>query len=522
MTEPTLGGHDAAAEAPAPPEPGDDNYVTDVHLAARFAGEELTGRYLWTAGLGWMASRPGRWQQVDDTEPAELARDWLHRKFREDISAPGLSAEQIRTRTKQWLPALSAAHVAGVTRLARGIARAEAGDFDRHPDLLNCPNGVLHLPSGELRPYDPALLLTRCTGVRYVAGARHPDWEKALEALPEDVRDWFQVRCGQAFTGYMPPDDTIVILQGDGENGKTTIMQGLKGAAGDFYAVAGHKVLFGDPGQHDTVFMPFRGARIAVVEETPEEGRLNSQAVKRLTTPQMTGHFMRQDETHWDTTHSLFVCTNPLPEVESTDLATWRRMPMLSFPFTFLKPGTPVKNQARERTGDPDLRQRIIDGRDGQHEAVLAWAAEGARRWYAMRRTQSMLPMPDRMLATIAAWQATANRVFGFAEEYLTQSGDHYAMADELYRTFCKYLEDGHRHPWSPQKFSERFTAFCRTQRWDVVRRKVKHTTDNAARLSRPADCGYVPPKSYWIWDGVRFKGRDDGVPPVDLLADLD
>jgi hypothetical protein len=43
---------------------------------------------------------------------------------------------------------------------------------------------VVDLRTGALMPHDPALLITKVTSGRYRPGFRHPDWQKALEALP--------------------------------------------------------------------------------------------------------------------------------------------------------------------------------------------------------------------------------------------------------------------------------------------------------------------------------------------------
>ena len=41
----------------------------------------------------------------------------------------------------------------------------------------------------------------KITSGSYRPGFTHPDWEKALEAIPEAERDWLKVRIGQGITG---------------------------------------------------------------------------------------------------------------------------------------------------------------------------------------------------------------------------------------------------------------------------------------------------------------------------------
>ena len=114
--------------------------------------------------------------------------------------------------------------------------------------------------TGEQMACDPALMLTKSTGIKYSPGAEHPDWDQALTALPADVLPWYQIRIGQGATGYMPPDDAVLVNLGAGANGKTTILMGICHALGDYFMQTPPEALFGDHSQHPTVRMTFRGA----------------------------------------------------------------------------------------------------------------------------------------------------------------------------------------------------------------------------------------------------------------------
>src|SRR5690606_40377597 len=95
------------------------------------------------------------------------------------------------------------------------------------------------------------------------------DWSSDV-CSSDLVREWYQVRCGQAITGHMTPDDVMIVQQGGGENGKTTVGAGIERALGDYFTTISHRALIGDPGQHPTELMAFRGARFPLLEETPE------------------------------------------------------------------------------------------------------------------------------------------------------------------------------------------------------------------------------------------------------------
>ncbi|MFM9785753.1 hypothetical protein ACKI13_47635, partial [Streptomyces scabiei] len=82
--------------------------------------------------------------------------------------------------------------------------------------------------------------------------ARHSDIDKVLDVLPSKVRDWMQIRFGQAATGHVPDDDIVPIEQGGGQNGKSTLNGMVLGALGDYAAILSEQVLLASPGDHPT------------------------------------------------------------------------------------------------------------------------------------------------------------------------------------------------------------------------------------------------------------------------------
>jgi len=165
---------------------------------------------------------------------------------------------------------------------------------------------------------------------------------------------------------------------------------------GEHATIVPDRVLLSNPGDHPTELMTLRGARLALLEETPEARHLNVKRLKDvLGTPQMTARLIRRDSVTWTATHSLFVSTNYRPRVEETDHGTWRRLALVTFPHTYRKPGVKLRGP-NDLRGDPTLRERLKDGGDGRHGAVLAWLVTGARRWY---ENGQVMPVPPATVA---------------------------------------------------------------------------------------------------------------------------
>jgi len=219
-----------AAMAPAPPPVAKDPAADpDMIMVETLAEEALDGAWLWCPALGrgarvsgWHRYVPGegRWAAVPDAELAETVRLWVKGRYDDATAALAAAArggggadelKRLEGIAAQWRAAGSGAHIRTLAGMATGMMIRDLADFDSHPDLLNCPNGVASLRTGELLDHDPGLHFTQVTRARYVPGARHDDWDKALQALPDDVRNYVALRFGQAATGHTPPDDGVLL-----------------------------------------------------------------------------------------------------------------------------------------------------------------------------------------------------------------------------------------------------------------------------------------------------------------------
>jgi putative DNA primase/helicase len=446
----------SAAATQTPPGTGEKNAdFTDAFLVEQLA-DALEGRFCWASGLGWLKWNGKVWKEVSDVEPLEAVRVWASGQF------DAVLEEQRRDRTAKlepkvagWRAILGNARLTALRNLARGTEQVQrdAADFDGDPDLLTVGNGTVHLPTGRLLPFDPLHCITKVCNAEYRPGASHPSWTAALRAVPGDMHEWFQDRLGQALTGYMTPDHMMVIAHGTGSNGKSTVMEIVRKTLADYGVLVSDRVLMASPDAHPTELMDFRGARYALMEETPEARHLNVQRLKQTVgTPTIKARKMRMDTVEFIATHSLFINTNYRPTVTETDHGTWRRLALMPWPFTFHKPGTALTGP-QDRVGDPALAYAA--GRDEVRAAALAWMVEGARAWYA--RDRMMLPVPARVERETRDWRAETDLILGFADECLKFVPDAFTQTQDMLKTFNDWsAERGHR-PWNDRTFASRF-----------------------------------------------------------------
>lgn len=468
----TTAAFDALVEAqpepewvPEVPERGDVVVPTsfdDSNIGAAF-GATLAGRYLHCRALGgWLQFDGARWKR-DTTEAVfEDCRQYVL-ELGTFLLQTGADSDDVKRvagyRSKSRLDA-----VVTIARRLDGIA-AEPDEFDSHPGLLCCANGVVNLETGELMEHDPALRFTKTTGTRYVAQATHKDAVKVLEVADAPERDWLQVLFGYSATGYVT-EDLMPVADGRGSNGKTTILKAVTAALGEYARPAPEKLLMSGSGdEHPTLYAELFGRRLVTIEETAEGGSLRVEKMKALTGgSQITARFIARDYFTFEPTHQLFIATNHRPAVNSVEHATWRRLRLIPFPYRYerqdrLRPG--------DRPVDRGLRDRLT--RPAQREAVLAWIVAGAVKWHA-----DGIGTTDAIDAATSTWRNSEDVVHRFTEDRLTFTPEAHTSLSAMFDEYQQWCGAEGRPAGSQKEFGKRFEDHDTVASHHVEKRKTK------------------------------------------------
>lgn len=473
-------------------------------VAERVSSGMLLNRFRHVAGIGWHEFTGGRWRH--DPGRADHVREATRAYIRQRVDELRMNARD--TEAEAWKGCLRRQEIDDIVTLMRGMhgISTDSNDLDTHDDLVNCPNGLLDLRTGHLARHTPSMLITKQAGAAYDASAHSDTWDEVLEAVPVDAREWLQVRFGQALSGYT--EDSLVLTVGGGQNGKSAFMKAIMRAFGDYGDMISHRILLtGNSSQHPTELMDLRGLRLAVLEETPEEGNLDTHQLKTIIgTPKITARKMRQDSITFRTTHSLFINTNHYPLVATTDHGTWRRLRAVLFPYRFVD-GEPER--PGDRKGDPSIKTRI-DTDPTLPMAALAWVVKGALRWYENPNTLHNVPTVVREASD--AWRADSDVGFQFAQEFLTAQGNALVPVTYMAERFNAFLEAQGKRKWSNQTIKSRLpssiqAAINANAHTINGRMKNTHVIGIADAFDRAqAERDWKPGKVVRAWEGVAFK----------------
>lgn len=364
-------------------------------LVERF-GADLRYVYKWNKWLGYES---GRWT-IDERGVAMARSKQVARALYAE--AANCDDDKVREATVKWA---RISEKAERRKAMVDLARSEHGVpatpmiFDRHPFLINCPNGTLDLETVDMREHRRSDFLTKMCPTKYVANAACPLWEKAIErVLPDDgVRKYLQRFCGYSLTGDVS-EQAMMIAIGPGANGKSTLLNAFQYTMSPAYViqVATDMLLSKDRENHPTDLADLFGVRMAIGTEIPQGRALDEPKVKLLTGGEpVRARRMREDFWQFDPSHKFVLVTNHMPRISMNDYAMTRRLHVVRFDVT-------IPEAERDRS----LMRKLKAEREG----ILAWSVAGYRAW----RDTGLAPPPEVIMS-----EKSASRHKSSAEEFI-------------------------------------------------------------------------------------------------------
>lgn len=404
-----------------------------LRMARRFAAMHQ-GRLLHVHRVGWYVWDGTRWRPDDDGLPMRAVREVLLAAFGE---LPELGKSEREALWKDITKCESASGMNGVLTIAAADERLATAPsrLDTDPYLLNCANGTVDLRTGELRAHNPADLITKVTGCEFDWNAKSELFEKFIgEVLPDnDVREFVQRMLGQALLGIVR-EHILPIFSGKGANGKSTLIDVVRHALGDYAMEAEPELLLTRDYAHPTGQADLMGRRLVTVQETDDGRRLAAATVKRLTGgDRIRARRMRQDFFEFTPSHTAVMITNHKPKVSGDDDALWRRIRVVPFEVVVTEP-------------DKTLPERLRADLPG----VLAWLVYGYLDY-----ADKGLEAPESITKVTAEYRTQSDALGRFLAERTTTNPNAYVRARDLYSAWAKWSHDNGEQAISEVEFAQ-------------------------------------------------------------------
>ncbi len=455
--------------------------LTDLGNAERFVrdhGEGVRYCYPWGKWLVWTGAR---WERDEAGRTHRLAKETVRGIYREASDAE--DEDRRKALAKHAARSEAEAKIRAMLELAKSEVPISPDELDPAPWLLNTPNGTVDLRTGELREHRREDLLTKMAGADYNTGAAAPTWSGTLErALPsQELRQFFKKLCGYAISGDVS-EHILAFLYGTGANGKSTILNALLAAAGDYGMQAAPDLLVAKKGSHPTEVADLFGMRLVASIEVEDGRRLAESLVKQLTGgDKVRARKMRQDFWQFDPTHKVFMAVNHKPEVRGTDTAIWRRLRLIPFEQTI-----PPAEQ------DKKLPQKL----EAELPGILAWCIEGCLEWQ-----REGLQAPEKVRKATGQYRSEMDVIGAFLQDECEIGREFRESFTTLYKRYEEWCEDGGERAETRRKFNARLKERRRfearrsgpggSNEWHGLRLLKKQSSGFAGKLKQRTEKDY-------------------------------
>lgn len=382
--------------------------VRHVHFA-KFVADHCAHRLKYVEHIGWYRWNGRVWEATGDSGAAMQAiTDAVAVLAKRIVDVPGDTSWASAAMSKMLVNFQRKAIVAEMAVLRQ--FRASVDDMDARRHLLTFQNGTVDLRSGELKPHDPADMLTQCTRVDYLPDAECPRWLRFVEEIfpgDEELQSYFQTFLGYCVTGEVREHALGVWYGAHGRNGKGTTVRTMQKVFGPEIVREVEFSMFENVrGQapHTEQIAGLRGARMVVAQEGNPGTPMNTALLKnfsggdRISTRHLMGKVFS-----FEPTFTIVLATNHLPEFASGGAALWARTKAILFGESF----------ANRR--DPDLEPTI---QGPQAAGVAAWIVRGAIRYYSegLRDTLSVIAATEHHKDAVDPLKDLVGELFDYCE----------------------------------------------------------------------------------------------------------
>lgn len=448
--------------------------LTDLGNSRRFAAQ-FSNKAKYTHARGWLVWNGKKWEEDKTGQVMRLARETIDELYREAERKLEVAKKAIATLERAQELGDLAAFAAGVDAKSEAqkqsdvflafavksqskqrfdamisYAQSEPGisaraeDFDKDPWLLNVQNGVLDLRTGQLKPHDPGLLMSKIAGTSYVPNAKCPTWLKFLDRIfsgDTELIGFMQRAAGYSLTGDVG-EQCLFFLYGTGANGKSTFTGALQDILGDYsMKTRAETLMVKKQDQIPEEVAQLAGVRFMLAAELGEGLRLNEALIKDLTGgDKLRARMLYRDSFEFYPCAKPWLYGNHKPNIRGTDEGIWRRPKLVPFTVTIPPSERDTKLPAKLHAELP---------------GILAWAVEGCLEW----QQRGSLNTPSGVMIATAQYRAEQDILASFLEDCCIVNDLASVTQVELYTAYDSWAKASGLNPFNKLEFGRRLTT---------------------------------------------------------------
>ena len=335
------------------------------------------------------------------------------------------------------------ARVKGMLELSKPSFHIAADRLDADPFALNTPAGIMDLRTGDIRPHDIDSPFRWCTKITKVSPGSQGAavWSEFLQTITcgdASLAGFLQQVAGMAAIGHVYHEG-IVVANGSGRNGKSTLFNTLAGVLGTYAGSIDSNILTTDRQNRGASLATLRGKRLVIAAELEEHQRLSTSTLKKLASTDILSIERKyHDPEDITQSHTLVLFTNHLPRVGSMDNGTWRRLTVI--PFHAVIP---------ENTAVQNFSDGLIEEAG---PAILSWIIEGAVNFTL---NGFKLTIPDAVAMATEEYRQREDWLTNFITERCVKDPNAREGARALYLEYKAWAQDAGEYIHRENDFSD-------------------------------------------------------------------
>lgn len=400
----------------------DLNDTGNAHRFIELFGNDL--RYNFDNKI-WMIWN-GRYWQYDVTESVKNLIEILAEKMLFESNSVTDMNERVRiARNIEHI--YSSAGKESLLKEARHISGVPVlnSDFDKEQYYLCTESGIIDLKNYNLINFDRNQMISMSTNCEIDRSKEPTRFVKFLEEMfdgNEDVIHYVHKALGYSITNSTR-EQLMFILHGDGNNGKSLLLDVIKTVLGGYGITSKPQLLteqnFGTSNSEEIARL--NGKRFCAVEEIKAGDKMDEQIVKSLTSGigNQVARFLYANSFEFPVTCKIWMATNYEPVIRGNDKGIWRRIVKIPVPTDFT---------GRE---DKDLREKLLL----EAPQILGWLVEG----YEMYQLEG-LEQPETIKQATSEYKKEMDITQQWIEECCECKASYFERANVLYdnfRAFC-------------------------------------------------------------------------------------
>jgi putative DNA primase/helicase len=400
-------------------------FASEEAMANVLVAERLTGDWRYGSDEQWY-HYDGRCWRVDETAAIKYQARLVCRETSTKVIGTGGTAGVARGVS-------SARSIRAVEEMARADRRIATPmtNFETDPWVLNTPDGLVNLRTGELLPHDRERLCMCIAGASPDPSVKPKQWLLFIDQITDGDKayaEYLQRVVGYSLVGVVD-EECFIFIYGPGNTGKSKFIEACRLLLGDYGFTADMQsfvAIRGDRNDYDLA--SFAGRRLITATETEEGRRWDQQRLNKCT----GGDRIRARNPYgryfeYFPHFLLMMAGNYRPRLGTADSAMRRRLHLL-----------PFKN--RPPTIDPYLMDKFRAELPG----IMAWAVEGAVLWQRFR-----LKPPPVVKEETEGYFEIEDQVTNWLEErcdlLIRDEEDRvvFSARRDLYRDFRAWVSEG-------------------------------------------------------------------------------